>query len=249
MLFLNKKYILMKEQKEEKNLEVESVIAKTQQYIQKNKKNIITIARIVVGVALAGVLLYMAPSLSAILSKIFLKEHLGKNKIIAIILNLLGASFAVTGGSLAGMNFDFKGIIFGFIAALIYASVTVSNKYFMDEKHIDASVLTFYLHLFGFITTAIVTRCWTFDPALVFCPKALLLGLAVGGVCSLLPYYLYILGLSMGMEASTAPVLSSNEVIVSVIIGAVVFGEGIGFVSVLGILFVLGSIVLINKGK
>lgn len=43
----------MKEQKEEKNLEVNNIIVKTEQYIQKNKKTITTVACIVVGVALA----------------------------------------------------------------------------------------------------------------------------------------------------------------------------------------------------
>lgn len=43
----------MKEQNEEKNLEVSGIIAKTEQYIQKNKKAIITIACVVVAVVLA----------------------------------------------------------------------------------------------------------------------------------------------------------------------------------------------------
>lgn len=42
----------MKEQNEEKNLEVGGVIARTEQYIEKNKKSLITIAAIVVVVAL-----------------------------------------------------------------------------------------------------------------------------------------------------------------------------------------------------
>lgn len=43
----------MKEQNEEKNLEVNGIIAKTEEYIQKNKKMIVTVAAVVVGVILA----------------------------------------------------------------------------------------------------------------------------------------------------------------------------------------------------
>ena len=54
----------MKEQKEEKNLEVNGIIAKTEQYIEKNKKKLITICSIVVVIALgiwAYVGLYAQP--------------------------------------------------------------------------------------------------------------------------------------------------------------------------------------------
>ena len=44
---------MMKEQNEEKNLEVSGIIAKTEQYIQENKKKLTIGACIVVGVALA----------------------------------------------------------------------------------------------------------------------------------------------------------------------------------------------------
>ncbi len=50
---MNKKYIIMKEQNEEKNLEVSGVIAKTTQYIEKNKKKLTIIGCAIVVVALA----------------------------------------------------------------------------------------------------------------------------------------------------------------------------------------------------
>ena len=49
----------MKEQNEEKNLEVSGVIAKTEQYIEKNKKTLITIACAIVVVAL-GIWAYIS---------------------------------------------------------------------------------------------------------------------------------------------------------------------------------------------
>ena len=50
------------------------------------------------GMATSAVLLYTAPVFVAIMSRIFFKEPLGRNKLIAIAINIAGCVLTVTGG-------------------------------------------------------------------------------------------------------------------------------------------------------
>lgn len=68
----------MKEQNEEKNLEVSGIITKTEQYIEKNKKKLITCACVVVGVAIiafAYVKLYAQPHQKRAAEEMFAAEQ------------------------------------------------------------------------------------------------------------------------------------------------------------------------------
>ena len=65
-------------------------------------------------------LLYTAPAFVAIISTIFLKEPLTKNKIMAICLTIIGCvSISWAGGDELDLNL--LGILFGILTGLSYA--------------------------------------------------------------------------------------------------------------------------------
>lgn len=196
-----------------------------------------------VGVAFAGVLLYLSPVFVMILSRILYKESLTKQKICALVLNLAGCFITVTGCDLSGFNVSIVGILFGVLAALCYGMITIFDKYTAEKA--DPFVITFYILLFGFIFIAIISRCWSF-PAYMFAPKTLALGAMTGLLAAQLPYLFFVSGIACGIEASKAPIVASVEVVVSALLGMIIFKEDLGFLNALGIAIVLFSIVILN---
>ena len=71
----------------------------------------------------------------------------------------------------------------------------------------------------------------------------------LGFVPTVLSYILYITGLSYGVEASKAGIISSIEIVVSVIISAVLFKEVVWGVKLLGIVLAVGSIIIVKFDK
>ena len=59
------------------------------------------------------------------------------------------------------------------------------------------------------------------------------------------PYFVYTLGLSY-MEAGKASVIASIEPVVAILLGAVIYNEGISAVGALGIGMVLAAIAMIH---
>ena len=64
-------------------------------------------------------------------------------------------------------------------------------------------------------------------------------------VTAVLPYLLYTVGLSY-MRASMAAIMASIEPVVATAAGALIFGEALTVLSVVGIVLVLGAIVVLN---
>lgn len=61
------------------------------------------------GMAVAAVLLYTSPVFVALMSRIFFRESLGKNKVTAIMINIIGCILTVTGGGLETLSFAGSG--------------------------------------------------------------------------------------------------------------------------------------------
>jgi len=198
------------------------------------------------GVAVSGVMLYISPLFVMICSRIMFKEKITKIKIMAFVINLFGCFMTVTGGSLDTSIISVKGIVCGVAAAICYGIVTVSDKYTAGEA--DPLVITFYILLSGFISIAVISRCWTF-PASVFRPINFLIGAGAGLFTTMLPYLFFAKGLACDIEASKAPIFASIEVVISAVLGVVLFRENLGIANILGIAIVVASIVLLNMGK
>jgi len=197
-----------------------------------------------VGVATAGVLMYTSPIFVMIVSRFLFKEAITKRKILALIVNLLGCVLTVTGGSFKGASFSVGGVIFGLLAAICYGVLTISDKYTAGKS--SPEVLSFYMFLFGVITLGLISRVWTFT-AEIITPKNLLAGLLVGLLSTMIPFIIFAKGLTYDVEASKATVFASVEVIVSAILGVVLFSEQLGIFNILGIIIVISSIVILNK--
>jgi len=200
----------------------------------------------ITSIATAVTLMYTAPVFIAIMARIFFKELFTTNKIIAIILCVIGCFLTVTGGSWESIKLNFTGIFMGLSAGLTFGSLTILSKPIADKCH--TYTIVFYSFGFGLLFYLPFSQ-----PAILFQegngPVIWLYALALSIIATIFAYLFYIGGLSTGIEASKAGIISTVEVVVAVIVSYIFFNEQLGGLKLLGILMVIGSVVTVQLNK
>ena len=194
--------------------------------------------------AVAGILLYLAPSFVVLASAVLWKEKLTGRRAVSVLLALLGCALVsgIVGGDL---SVSVKGILLGVGAGLSYASYTVFAHYGL--MHYDSFTV-----IYGtFFVAGMVSLVWCRPDAL----KAVLsqqsgvfgaMGLVV--ISTVLPYLFYTKGLER-VESGLAAVIANVEPVVGALVGVTVFHETLTIWSVFGMGLVLLAAVLLAKGE
>ncbi len=196
------------------------------------------------GMAVAAVLLYTSPVFVALMSRLFFREPLGKNKIIAIAINIIGCVLTVTGGGFEGMTLVGLGLLTGVGAGFMYATLPVLSRIGADKE--DPFTSTFYGLAFGTLFLLFISRPWQ-GIGTAFTPGMFIVLVGFGIVPSALAYIVYFGGLNRVKETSKVPVLASVETVMAALIGLAVFGQSLSLIKVLGIVLVLCSILVMNQ--
>ena len=196
------------------------------------------------GMAVAAVLLYTSPVFVALMSRIFFRESLGKNKVIAILINIIGCVLTVTGGGFEGMTLVGLGLLTGVGAGFMYATLPVLSRIGADKE--DPFTSTFYGLAFGTLFLLFISRPWQ-GIGTAFTPGMFIVLVGFGIVPSALAYIVYFGGLNKVKETSKVPVLASVETVMAALIGLAVFGQSLSLIKVLGIVLVLCSILVMNQ--
>lgn len=196
-----------------------------------------------IGVASTSILVYLAPSFTAIMAMIFFKEKLRGYQHFALLLNLVGCALMVTGGNFAELNISGLGVTLGIMGGFFYALNTILGK--VATSGDDPETMTFYMLLFSSITMGIFAKPWQHlslfsNSTILF--WAVLNSMAVGLISNLF----YLKGLSLNVDASKATIISSTEVIIATLSGVFLLNEKINLVGYFGIVIMLISIVLMN---
>ena len=196
------------------------------------------------GMSLAAAILYMAPIFTSIQSKLLFHEKIGKNKLIALALNVLGCVLAATGGRLSPESLSVAGLLFGIGAAFAYSTQNIFGRLATDEA--SPFVVATYNFFFAAAFTLAAARPFSgmSDP---FDPQILLWGLLFGLIPTTIAYLLYFAGIQGLTETSKVPVFCSLELVVATVLGGLLFKEDLPAVSLLGILMILVSIMLMNR--
>lgn len=195
------------------------------------------------GMAVASVLLYTAPVFVAIMSVIFFREPLTRNKLIAIFVNIVGCVLTVTGGDFSAVTVTGTALLMGVLAGFTYGTLPVFSRFGADDENPFTSA--FYGLAFGALllfflvppSNGIGTE-WSWQIVLTL--------IGFGIVPSALAYIIYFGGLSKVKETSVVPVLASVETVAASIIGLLVFGQSISIVKAAGIALVVVSILIMN---
>lgn len=198
------------------------------------------------GMSTAAVLLYTSPIFVAILSRMILKESMTSNKILAIIVNILGCVLTVTGGSFSGVQVNMVGIIMGVLAGFAYALMPILSRIGADFE--DAFTSAFYGLAFGALLLFFMAHPFTGVDFAFNLPMVLVL-IAFGLIPSALGYIIYFGGLSQIKETSKVPIFCSVENVAAAVFGFMIFHESFTVAKVLGVALVFLSIVIMNTNK
>jgi DME family drug/metabolite transporter len=195
-----------------------------------------------VGVSTAIMLVYTAPAFVAIISALFLKEPLTINKIIAIVLTLIGC-VAISWSNGDSLSFHWLGIIFGLLTGLSYALWNVMCKKAVSKY----SPLTVNLYSMGAGSLFLLLMA---APQKVLAvgwqPKIFLVIALMALANTVLPDSLYAYGMKF-LEASKASILANAELLIAVILASIFLNEPVAGFKLLGFFAILVAIGLLVR--
>ncbi len=144
------------------------------------------------------------------------------------------------------LKLNLPGVLMGVGAGFTFALLTILSKAIINKYHqltiIAYSIgfgLLFYLpfsHPLEIFQIDLALKSW------------LLLG-SIGLISTVIAYGFYITGLSYGIEASKAGIVSTLEVVVSVILSYLIFREALWGWKLVGILMVVFSVIIVQLDK
>lgn len=192
--------------------------------------------------AVAAILLYLAPSVVVVLSAILWKTPVTRRKLAALLLALAGCAL-VSGIAGGRLTISWRGLAFGLLSAVCYATYTIFAHYAL--AHYDSYTMLYWTFLFAGLGSVMFLDAPALAPALT---EARFYWAAAGLILisAVLPYLFYTKGLE-GVEGGKAAIIANVEPVVAAIVGVVLYHEKLSGWVLLGIACVLGGVVLLAK--
>jgi len=184
---------------------------------------------------------YMAPTLIILGSARILQERLTTRKLLCAAAALLGMVF-ISGIVDAGMPSagEARGILFGLLAAVLYASIILCNKRMTATGAIDRTAAELLLAgvmlvFYNLLTGDIAFSDWS--------ARNLLFTVLLGAVWTGSAYALYFLNL-LRIPAQTAALMSYTDPVVAMLVSVFFFREPISLTAGIGAVLILGAAVV-----
>lgn len=189
---------------------------------------------------LVALLLYLYPFIVTVLSVLFLGERLTRLRIGAVLAALCGTALIL--GS--GIDGSPLGIGFGLAAALIYSVyILVGGKVLREEDPLAAATVVMLAAAAVFGAQMLLQV-----PALPTTPTAWAAVLAIALVSTIVAMVGFFAGMRR-LGAADAATLSTLEPVVTFVLAALVLGEPVGPLQVLGGGIVLAAVAALARGK
>ncbi|MDO4489863.1 MAG: EamA family transporter [Lachnospiraceae bacterium] len=196
--------------------------------------------------SIAAVLLYTAPAIVMVLSACLFGERFTVRKGVSLLFTFVGCVM-VTGvitepGHVTGM-----GILTGLGAGLGYALYSIFSRYAIERGY-HTFTITFYTFLLAAVGSFFMNDGREVWKAAVGSWDVLAISVALGILCTVLPYLTYTSGLQF-VENGKASILASVEPVTATLTGILLFGETISFFGGLGIVLVIAGLAICNSGN
>lgn len=190
-------------------------------------------------IANATVSYYFAPIFVMALAPLILKEKLTTIKVSCILLAMLGLLLIVYsgGGNAEGTYRHPIGILYGLLAAALYASVILMNKFI---KNLSGYETTFSQLM---VASVVLLPYVYLKEALSFSTldsQSIVFILILGVIHTGFAYFLYFSSLQE-LKGQTIAVLSYIDPISAVVIAAIILHEGMNPMQIVGGFLILGS--------
>ena len=189
-------------------------------------------------VAAATMCYYMAPVFIILLSPVVFGERITLRKGLCALAAVFGMVLVsdVFSSGLHGA----RGLVYGLIAASLYAAIVIVNRTLRDISAEDRTILQFAAAALVMLPYVLLTEDVR---ALRFTPQVALLLLVVGVVHTGLAYVLYF-GSIADVSAQTAALLSYIDPVVAVLLSLTLLHESMSPAAILGAALVIGAMAL-----
>lgn len=192
--------------------------------------------------AVAGILLYTAPTFVVITSAILWKEPITRRKLAALAAAFLGCSF-VSGIWSGGASVTLQGFLLGLGSGFFYAMYSIFGRYALARC--QPMTVTFYTFVFAGLGSLFLTSPVRVVSVLAGDSRLAWLALGLVAVSTVLPYLLYTKGL-VHVESGKAAIMASMEPVVAALAGVLAFGEPMSLGVFLGLVCILASIYILR---
>jgi DME family drug/metabolite transporter len=193
--------------------------------------------------SLATVLLYTSPAWVTLLARRFLGEPIGVRSAVAVGAAVPGVALVAQAYDPAALGGSVSGILFGLVAGFGYAVFIVLSKTALRRHH-PLTVTTY-----GFLGATLVLVPLQQALPLAAFPAAALAWLGLYVLCSgILGGIAYNSGLRR-TPAGLMSILALWSPITTLGLSAIVLGEALAPLQILGAVFVIGSIAAIRPGS
>lgn len=196
--------------------------------------------------AVAGTLLYTAPTFVMLMSLIFFKEQLTLRKIIALILAFVGCSL-VSGFASGHVTITLKTFFIGLGAGFSYALYSIFSRAALNRNY-NSWTITFYSFVFCILGCLVFSRPTEIIQIVATTPTLLIPMILLGFLTGFLAYLLYTTGLTF-LEPSRASIIASLELVAGAVVGFIAFHEIIGIDIIIGIIILLSAVVILSLTK
>ena len=197
-------------------------------------------------VAVATLCYYMQPTIVMLLSPLIFRERLTARKSLCAAAAILGMVL-VSGviGDSGAQGGSLRGVLLGLGAAVFYSAVVIMNNMIRGiDKYQKTTV---QLLSAGMAMVPYLLLTGGFSPA-GMSPGALALLLVVGIVHTGAAYVLYF-GSMDGLKVQTVAILSYIDPVAALLFSALLLGERLSALSLLGAVLIIGSAVLCEFRK
>jgi len=189
---------------------------------------------------LVAILLYLYPAIVVILSSLLFKERITGLKVSALILALTGTVLTIGlggGGSLLG-------IALAMTAPFIYSAYILAGSKITKEVEILSSSTVVMISASFVFGAFIAVKGLNMPQTLVGWGGIL----AIALISTVIAIIAFFAGLKR-VGPTNASMLSTFEPVTTVVLAAIVFGEEIGFMRVVGGFLILMAVILLAKSE
>jgi drug/metabolite transporter (DMT)-like permease len=191
--------------------------------------------------AVTSILLYVYPVIVVIFAALFLGEPVGRPRLLALALAVVGV-FAVVDPLNAQGSIDTVGMLLGLATAAIYATYILAGRVLLRD--VPAVVATAGIATSAGIAFTVAGAAGSQLRPLTGSGYALAGSMAV--VATAFPATLFLAGLAR-IGATRAAIISTLEPAMTVVLAAILLGEGLSLVRLLGGVVILAAAVLVAR--
>lgn len=181
---------------------------------------------------------YFAPIFVMVLAPFVLKEKWTLNKAISILIAFIGLLLVVQPSGVTGEVYQHTlGIGYGLLAAALYASVIMINKFITGLSHLETTIMQLGIATVVLFPYVAFTEPMNYSGLSM---QSILFIIILGIIHTGVAYLLYFASMKK-LKGQTIAVLSYMDPISAVLMAAILLHESMSLLQMLGGILILGS--------